>query len=331
MDNNETTNTNLNVFITGGSDAPGREVTRQLSAKGNRVTSLTQGVDGAQAVRQDGGIAAFGDPLRAGELKSLMYAAEADVVMHLGTQVFNTAPMHSTPWGDAADLITRSTAAFLDAAKAKGVKFAVYASYAFLYGDTHGEWVDESATRLRPSKYSNHPALRAALEAEDAVLNSGVPACILRAGFVYGAHGEGHLALRDALRQGKPLIVNDGHQFANWIYAGDLASAAIRAAQVQPNGEIFNVVDEHPASPAEFVDHFAASFGVGQAVRVPTGRVPGFSARRNVSDMQRILWDMSLRVKNEKAKAQLGWSPRYPSHREGVEQALLTWRAAVEN
>jgi len=327
MENNETT---MNVFITGGSDAVGREVTRQLTSKGSRVTALTTGSDGAQDVRQNGGIAAFGDPQRAGELRSLMHAAEADVVMHLGTQAYNTVPMRTTHWDEATDHIAHSTTAFLEAAKAKGVKFAVYTSYAFLYGDTHGEWVDETAPRLKPSRYSSQSALRAALAAEDAVLSSGVPACILRPGFVYGAHGDAHIAFRDALRHGKPLVVNDGHQYANWIYAGDLASAAIRAAQQQPNGEIFNIADDHPASPAEFVDYFAAAFGVGKAARLPSSRLPGFAAR-NVNAMQRILWDMSLRVKNDKAKAQLGWSPRYPSYREGIEQALLAWRAGVES
>lgn len=329
MDSNETptTSTPFNVFITGATDAVGREVTRQLAARGSRVAGLTQGTDGAQTVRQDGGIAAFGDPLRAGELRSLMVAAEADVAMHLATQAYNGVPMRATDWDEAADTLTRSTAAFLEGAKAKGVKFVVYASYAFLYGDTRGEWVDEGAPRLRPSKYGNHPALRAALEAEDLVLKSGVPACILRAGFVYGPYGQGNLALREAIQQGKPLVVNEGRPYSNWIYAADLASAAILAAHKQAAGEVFNVVDDAPLSPVEFLDHFAAAFGVQKAARIPSSRIPGFPARQTTSEMQRILWDMSLRVKNDKVKAQLGWTPRYPTYREGIEQTLLAWRA----
>jgi nucleoside-diphosphate-sugar epimerase len=300
---------------------------RQLSARGRRVIGMTQGVGGAQRVREDGGIAAFGDPLRAGELRSVMTAAEANCAIHLATQSVNGLPMRTIDWDAAAGFVTRSTAAFVQAAKEKGVTFAVYASYAFLYGDTHGEWVDESAPRLRPSKYGNHPALRAALEAEDMVLNSGVPACILRAGFVYGPHGDANLALREALRQGKPLVVNDGPQYSNWIYAADLASAAILALERQPAGDIFNIVDDMPSPPAEFVDHFATVLGVQQAARVPSGRMPAFATRRATSDMQRLLWNLSLRVKNDKAKAQLNWTPRFPTYREGIEQTLLAWRA----
>jgi nucleoside-diphosphate-sugar epimerase len=172
--------------------------------------------------------------------------------------------------------------------------------------------------------------LRAAIEAEDTVLKSGLPACILRAGFVYGPYGEGNITLRDAIQQGKPLVVNEGHRYANWICAPDLASAAILAAHRQPAGEIFNVVDDAPLPPAQFLDHFAAAFGVHKAARIPTGRIPGFPARQTTSAMQRILWDMSVRAKNDKAKAQLGWSPRYPTYREGIEQTLLAWRAEAQ-
>jgi len=275
-------------------------------------------VHGAQIVRLDGGIPVFGDSLRAGEIKSAIHMAEADVVMHLGAQSPNHIPQRSTVWDE--HVLTESAAAVMEAAK--GVKFVVYPSYAFLYGDTHGEWVDESAPRLKPR---NNAIFRAAVEAEDRVLNSGVPACILRAGFVYGAEGDGNLALRESLRQGKPLVVSDNHTYGNWIYAGDLAAAAIRAAEQRPAGTIVNIVDNEPVSPAAFVDHFAERLGLTHAIRLPSR--PAFASRNATTEMQRALWDMSLRVKNDKAKAELGWTPRYPTYREGIEQTLLMWRA----
>jgi nucleoside-diphosphate-sugar epimerase len=314
----ETVMTPLKVFITGATDALGREVTRQLVARGCRVAGMTQGVQGAQTVRQDGGIPVYGDSLRAGEIKSAIHMAEADVVMHLAAQHPNHIPQRSTVWDER--VLLDSINAVLEAAK--GVKFLIYPSYAFLYGDTHGEWVDESAPRLKPR---NNVIFRAALEVEDRVLNSGVPACILRAGFVYGAEGDGNLAFRESLRQGKPLVISEGHTYSNWIYAGDLASAAIRAAERQPSGAIFNVVDDEPVSPATFVDHFAERLGLSRAVRLPSR--PAFASRNATTEMQRALWDMSLRVKNDRAKTELGWTPRYPTYREGIEQTLLMWRA----
>jgi len=322
MDTNETpTSSTHNVFITDATGTTGREVTRQLARAGARVAGLAQGVDAANIVRQYGGIPAFGDPFRAGELRSMMQGIEADVAIHLTPQSVNHVPMRGTDWNAFRTTLLRGTAALLEAASARGLKFLVCTSYVFLYGENYGEWVDENTPLLDPG---DNPFLKAAIDAEQMVLHSGVPACILRAGFVYGA---GDTALRDALREGRPLVLNEANNYANWIYAGDLASAAILAAQQQPAGEIFNIVDDHPASLSRFLDDFAAAFGVTRAVRAPSLRLPSFAARALTSEMQRFLWDISLQVKNEQAKARLGWSPRCPTYREGIEQTLLLWRA----
>lgn len=51
-----TTDSPLSIFITGASTELGRETTRQLVARGHRVTELTQEKDGATAVLADGGL-----------------------------------------------------------------------------------------------------------------------------------------------------------------------------------------------------------------------------------------------------------------------------------
>jgi nucleoside-diphosphate-sugar epimerase len=35
----------------------------------------------------------------------------------------------------------------------------------------------------------------------------------------------------------------------------------------------------------------------------------------------------SAKAKTDKAKSQLGWKPKFPNQKQGIEQALLTWRA----
>jgi nucleoside-diphosphate-sugar epimerase len=41
---------------------------------------------------------------------------------------------------------------------------------------------------------------------------------------------------------------------------------------------------------------------------------------------------MSLnpQASSAKAKAVLGWQPRFPDYKQGIEDALLSWRAAAE-
>jgi nucleoside-diphosphate-sugar epimerase len=307
---------NLNIFITGGTTAAGREATRQLVARGHKVTALTQGSQGAALVHQDGGLPAFSDPFRPGEIRSLLIMAQADVILHLMPQIPNGFPQRDAGWDANVRVLKEGTEAVLQAAHETGAKFVVFASYALLYGDTHGEWVTED------SELHGDEAFRAAFEAEQRVLDGTLPACVLRSAPLYSADDAGTLALKDALQNGRGLYLGNGHNIQSWVHAGDLARAAVLAAEQQPNGQIFNVADDRPATPAELAKELAAGLGVSAPAAVS-----GFALRVTTSDAQREQVDLSLRVKNDKAKSALGWSPRYPDYLSGIEQVLLAWRA----
>jgi len=311
-------NSSLSLVLTAATSSLGRETTRQLVARGHRVTGLTKGSAGAAQVRQDGGLPAYSDPLRAGELKSIFRMAAADVVVHLLTQEWNYFPHRGLDAAKQARIITDSTAALLDAVTDTNVKYIVYLSYAFVYGDRHGEWVDESATP------SSSPLARAAAQAEEKVLKGSIPACVLRAGTVYGAHDDGMQTLGEAVRRGRSIYLGDAHAYHNWIHEADLAKAIVLAAEQQPPGQVFNIVDDHPASPTEFASYLASSLGMSAPTPLSA---PSFALQRITTDAQRSLLNESVRVKNEKAKRALGWSPRYSSFRPGVDQTLTVWRA----
>jgi nucleoside-diphosphate-sugar epimerase len=307
---------NLNIFITGGTTAVGREATRQLVARGHKVTALTQGSQGAALVHQDGGLPAFSDPFRPGEIRSLLIMSKADVVLHLMPQIPNGFPQRDAGWDANVRVLKEGTEAVVQAASETGVKCVVFASYALLYGDTHDEWVTEEG-ELRAGA-----AFRPAFEAEQRVLDGTVPACVLRSARVYGAGDGGTLVLKDALQNGRGLYLGNGHNVQSWVHVGDLARAAVLAAEQQPAGQIFNVADDQPATPAELANQLAAGLGVS----APSA-LSGFALRMMTSELQRELVDLSLRVKNDKAKSVLGWSPRCPDYPSGIEQVLLAWRA----
>ncbi len=307
---------NLNIFITGGTTAVGREATRQLSARGHKVTALTQGSDGAVKVRQDGGLPAFSDPFRSGDIRSILIMSKADVILHLMPQIPNNFPHRNSEWEANNRVLTEGTEAILQAASETGVKFIVFASYSLLYGDTHGEWVTEE------SELHGSMAFRSALAAENRFLDGTVPGCVLRSALVYGAGDTGTEALKDALQNGRGVYLGNGHNVQSWIHASDLARAAVLAAEQQPNGQIFNIADDRPATPAQFANQLAAGMGVF----APSG-LSGFPLRMMTTETQRELIDLSQRVKSDKARATLGWSPRYTDLTAGIEQTLLFWRA----
>ncbi len=314
------TNNALNIFVTGATTAAGRETVRQLSARGHKVTGLTVGSDGAAKVRQDGGLPTYSDPLHAGELKSLLRMMPYDVVIHLEPQIANGFPIRTTDWEAGLHTVTASTTAIMEAAAETGVKFLVHTSFAFAYGDTHGEWVTEDSQ-------PHGSTFRVALQAEKRVLGGSIPACVLRSGTVYSGEDAAVASLGDEIRRGRSVYLGDSHAATNWIHAADLARAAVLAAEQQPAGQTFNIVDDQPASAAAFVGHLSAALGMGEPSAM---QVPEFALNIVTSAAQRNLLNTSVRAKNDKAKQVLGWTPKYPTHTAGLEQTLLVWRAEAK-
>jgi nucleoside-diphosphate-sugar epimerase len=311
------TNSPLNIFITGGASGVAREATRQAIARGHKVTILTEGLEGATKARQDGALPAYSDVTRAGELKSLFTMSKTDVVIHLLPQAGNGFPTKDG-YESQERVMVQSAVALVEAAKEAGVKFIVYVSDAFVYGDAHGEWLTEDQVGHQ------NRSLRPVLAAEHHVMNSGLNACVLRAGFNYGGGTPSTVALGEELRRGRAPYLGDSHSVHNWVHEADLAQAAVLAAEKQPAGQLINVVDDEPVGATAFASYLATGQGL---YNLTASSIPAFVLKRFTSDIQRALLDASLRLKNDKAKQVLGWQPRYPNYRAGLEQTLLQWRA----
>ncbi len=309
----------LNIFITGGMTGAAREASRQLVARGHRVTVLTQGSEGATLARQDGAIPAFSDLLRVGEMKSMLQMSSADVVLYFATQAANSFPSRDGGYEALQSILTDGVHNLVEAAKASSVKFIVYVSSTAVYGDLHGAEADE--TTEGHDEDGNFRRMRLA---ERQILESGISACVLRAGFNYSSDDAPIQALSQALRHGRGLYLADSHSHHNWIHAADLASAAVLAAEQQPAGQIINVVDDQPVSAASFAASFASALGLGVS---DNSNMPLFMLRIMTHEMQRALLATSAKLSNAKARQLLGWSPRYPTHQAGLEQVLLVWRA----
>lgn len=314
-------NGKLSVFVSGATTFLGRYLTRRLVAAGHSVTGMTVGAEGASIVRRDGGLPVYADPTRPGEIRSVLMMAQADVFVHAAPQRYNQIPHYRSVWSERetkANELAVGTVAALEAAQAAGVKYFIHASYAFLYGDRDGHWVDESAALRAPGE-SNF--FKAALFAEQVVAGqSAVPAAILRLGFGYCEYSEALQEIASRLKRGREIITGSASAFANWIHAEDAANAIIQVALRPQGGAVFNLVDDTPLSPAAFANQLADALGVAHP------RVPLLPLTRPTA-VQQALLTCSLRVRNDQAKAALNWKPKYPSARQGLEQTLVSWRA----
>ena len=313
MPNEITENAPLNVFVTGATSALGRELVRRLSADGHHVVGATSGYENAALVRADGGIPAYPDLLRAGELRSVMQGSKTDVVINAAPQLANHLPQHAAHWDTA--LLDAGTAALVEAAAAAEVKFLIHTSYAFAdaHVDEHDEHTADLAALLAAARAGEQHVLAA----------STVPGCVLRFGFLYGAELPELIAIRDTLTMRRPVDSGPDDSHALWVYVPDAARAVINALQVQPAGARLNIVDDRPLSPAGFLSYFAQSQGL--ATPEPP---PRFAFWAQPKPGQAALMALSPHADNAEAKTVLDWSPRFPGSEQGIDDLLLTWRAA---
>jgi nucleoside-diphosphate-sugar epimerase len=119
---------------------------------------------------------------------------------------------------------------------------------------------------------------------------------------------------------GRPTLVGPEDTHASWVYVIDAARALVLAMQERPAGAVLNIVDGHPASPAQFLRYFAESQGFGAP-----GGLPLFAPR--LSRAQNAILGLNSHADNAAAQQQIGWTPRFASYRQGIDDMLLSWRA----
>lgn len=182
-----------------------------------------------------------------------------------------------------------------------------YLSTTGVYGDHHGEWVDENTPVNPPNVRSQRR-----VDAETGWLASGLPVHIFRLSGIYGA---GRSAI-DAIKSGTARRVDKPGQYFSRIHVEDIVQT-LQASMAHPHpGAIYNLADDEPAAQCDVVAYAAKLLGVEPPLLVPF-------AQADLSEMARSFYASNRRVKNHKIKRELGITLKYPTYREGL-QAILT-------
>ena len=178
-------------------------------------------------------------------------------------------------------------------------KHLVFVSSSSVYGQQNGEWVDETS----PTQAVGYSG-QVMLEAEQVAFDSGIPATTVR---LTGIYGPGREWLLSQVRQGYRVAV-EPPLYGNRIHVDDAAGLlAYLLLHVEQGGALEKVyigVDNAPAPLAEVVDWLRGYLGVTEWAEDASVRRAG-----------------SKQCSNARAKA-LGWSPTYPSYREGYTAIL---------
>jgi nucleoside-diphosphate-sugar epimerase len=213
-------------------------------------------------------------------------------------------------------LRTEATDHLLSAGQAVGVRrfvaqgVAAFGAYARRGGPVKTEEDELDAAPVR----GMHETLAAIRHLEQAVLDAEwTEGIVLRYGAFYGpgtslVAGEKQFEL---VRKRKFPVVGDGGAVWSFIHVADAAEATLAAVEHGSRG-VYNVVDDDPASVAEWLPALAQSLGAKTPMRVP--RFVG----RLVAGEAGVMMMTELRgASNAKAKRELQWRPAHPSWRQG--------------
>lgn len=308
----------MKVFIAGATGVLGREMIRQFRARGHSVIGLARSQQGAQTIQSLGGESREGDLFDA---DALARAAEgAEVVIHAATSIpvkSRTSPRDF----EMNDRIRRDGTRALTACASKiGAKHYLQQSIVWLARPQDGSAFDESA-RPQPD-----PITLSALDAERIAVEAGerhgFGVAVLRCGMFYGPEASHTRFMAEGLRKRRLPVIGAGDAVLSCLHVDDAASAFVATSESAGRSGLWHVVDDQPVTVRELLYYFAERLGA------PTPRrVPVWLARLVAGDYATGFFTTSTRTSNAKFRHDLGWSPRYPSYREGIDQVVETWES----
>jgi nucleoside-diphosphate-sugar epimerase len=311
----------MKVFVAGASGVIGRALVRQLVAAGHEVTGMTSREGGKAAIQEAGGGAVVCDALDADAVSKTVAVARPEVVVNELTKLprdYDTRKLDERFYGPTNRIRTEGGGNLLRAAIDAGAKRFVTQSIAFLYAPEGPMVKDEAGRPWTDAAPPFGDGVRAMVSHERTVLDSeGIEGLVLRYGWFYGPGtyyaADGSIAQMVCKRRFPVLGGSDG--LFSFIHVEDAAGATVAACERGEPG-IYNVVDDEPATVAEWLPAYAEALGAKRPWKVPgfVGRLLGGTAARMT---------MGLRgASNGNAKQALGWEPRYPSWRQGFPSAL---------
>jgi dihydroflavonol-4-reductase len=317
----------MKAFVTGGTGFIGRHLVRQLLERGYEVTGLARSEKSAAALQEMGAAVAMGDITERDSMRASMRGS--DVVFHLA----GWFKIGSPDWMSAESINVAGTRNVLSLAYELGVPRIVYTSATTVFGDTHGQMVDETFYQEGPfvTEYDRTMWL-AHYKVAVPLIEQGAPIIIVLPGAVYGP-GDPSLIGRlmaDFWQGALPAVF--GPEFVHtYAHVEDVALGHILAAEKGRPGQSYIITG--PAVPlGEIVDFWGMITGKpSPKVNVPARLVqpfaPAVGALSETVPLPEIysketasVLSVTYMATADKARAELGWRPR--SLQEGMSETF---------
>ena len=296
----------MRIFIAGGSGTIGVPLVRALVAAGHQVTALTRSPNKQQQLRALGASVVVADALDRDALAAAVTAASPTHVVHQLTALPKDGPRRASDLDATNRLRTEGTKNLLEAAIHAGARRFLVGSFAL------------QSNRGRATPATDAAALAATQSMEQQVLEAtkrgAIEGVILRYGLFYSLDTPSMAAIVELVRKRRlPVVRGDQGQLPP-VHLDDAVNATVLALDRAPAGGVYDIVDDRAVSMAEFVEAIATYTGSAAPIRVPAW-LP-----RLVAPYMARVTSVRLPLSNARAKAELGWRPRYPTVREGLAE-----------
>lgn len=326
-------------LITGATGLLGSHVVEQLRLRGRPVRALVRRGSDTSWLRGQGVEFAEGD---LSDRAALARACEGvKTVYHAAARVGDWGP-----WEEFQEITIDGTRNLAEAAAAAGVERFLHFSSISSYGHPDGEGLvlDETAPLgVNLHKWSYYS--RAKVEAERilwAMHEAGkIRLTVIKPSWLYGPRDRATIfRLAKMLREGKCKILGDGENRLNVVYAGNVAEAAILAAdKPEAVGQAYNCCNDGEMKQKDWMNLLARELGAPPV----TKHVP-YKVAYNVAFLLEIIyhatrsrkppmvtryavWLMGRRCyfSAEKARRELGWKSTV-SYEDGVKKTIAWLR-----
>ncbi|WP_067532649.1 NAD-dependent epimerase/dehydratase family protein [Nocardia crassostreae] len=234
-----------------------------------------------------------------------------DTVVHAATALAKAPMRHRDMYATNA-LRTTGTANLMEATGLVGARRMIAESMVFGYG--YRDFGAHVLTENDPFGSGGDPAVAPHLEGmrvkEELMLNTpGIEGISLRYGLFYGPGDTENLV--GMLRKRQLPTVRDDDRVLPWVNLVDAGTAVALAVEGGTPGAAYNIVDDSPLGFGAHIRLLAETFGTPKPFTAPRWLLRPMSYMYTVTGT-------SLRVANTKAKAELGWKPRYPACADGL-------------
>jgi dihydroflavonol-4-reductase len=309
----------MRAFVTGGTGFIGGRVVRRLRDRGDSVVALVRSPGRA------GDLAAIGCELVEGDLTS------PDAIrrgVHGCDAVFHIAAVYKVGiTASERDAMREAnvggTEHVLDAAAEANMKRVVYVSTIGVFGNTHGEVVNETYHRdgegflscYEETKYLSHQVALDRIE-------KGAPIVIVQPGGVYGPGDHSELGnIIDQARTGKLKMLMFPEAGFNLVHVDDVADGILRAhdsgkvgesyvlgGEITTMGDMIRKVADISGRKAPSRSMPASLMKLAIPIGPVVGKMLGFPP--NLRELIRSSDGVTYWATDEKARRELGYAPR---------------------